>query len=413
MASAAAAGRKGQPRGVPPWEEDAHLPVKSKLSHGLAIATLNRPRTLNCLEEDMLTMMWDQYNTWLRNPVACTIMLKGEGPKAFCAGGDVKFATGTWAKGDKERVLKFFGTEYQMNYLLHTMKKSHVAFLDGIVMGGGAGMSMHGLFNVATEKTMFAMPECALGLFPDVGASHFLTHKASYPVGLCLALTGMRVYGNDVKSIGLASHYIPSFKLDMVEHNLESLGAELVDPRLVDVVLTRLEELEPEENSVLMSKMDVIHAVFSEDKESVEEIVLHLRSLTEAGDTWCEGALKSIEKASPSSLRVTLEQMRRGKDMPLRECLKMEFRLLNRFLERHDFYEGVRSILIDKDNKPTWEPASLAEVTDAMVAEYFARLPERDELELVYTTDIQVDMEYDDGGGDDDSSDSTQRDAKL
>eukprot|EP00216_Chloropicon_sp_CCMP2111_P004396 CAMPEP_0198240892 /NCGR_PEP_ID=MMETSP1446-20131203/5879_1 /TAXON_ID=1461542 ORGANISM="Unidentified sp, Strain CCMP2111" /NCGR_SAMPLE_ID=MMETSP1446 /ASSEMBLY_ACC=CAM_ASM_001112 /LENGTH=375 /DNA_ID=CAMNT_0043923675 /DNA_START=376 /DNA_END=1503 /DNA_ORIENTATION=+ len=359
---------------------DSNSDVKVSDLNRFKVASLNRPRALNAISKPIVEELHTLFSTWDQSPQVHGIVLKGEGEKAFCAGGDVKSVTESYKQGHKDSTLDFFRREYKLNFLISKLNAPYIALIDGITMGGGAGLSMHGRFRVATERTLFAMPECALGLFTDVGASYFLTHLLPENLGTCLALTGTRVRGGEMKAIGLATHYVPSWRLPYLEERIQDLGESGRDQKSVDLAIKEFEEDMPMESSILMSKMDRINACFGHN--SVEKIAEELGSFADNGDKWCAEQKKAMAKGSPTSLKVNLELLRRGKSLTLNECLKMEYRLLTRFMEGSDFYEGVRAILVDKDFKPTWNPATLDQVTSDTVSEHFAQLPSGEELDL-------------------------------
>lgn len=360
--------------------------VLHKDKGGVRVVTLNRPRALNALNEPMIRALYDNFSRWDESDMVCGIFIKGEG-KAFCAGGDVKAVTTKYKQGLKKEVMDFFGTEYRLNHLIATMRTPYVAFMDGVTMGGGAGISVHGDFRIATENTLFAMPECALGLFTDIGATHFLTHKIRYELGVYMALCGARVRGRELVDIGLATHFVPSFKLDDLEERLGDIrwggrDAKLVKNLIEDVAdphdkIDLGEGKDMSIDAIVANRSEIIE-VFA--LETIEEIIDELTKRASAGASWCEAARKAIAGSSPSSLKVTHEALKRARHATLEDALKMEYRMLHRFMEGQDFYEGVRSILIDKDNKPQWTPSSLDQVTPDVVGQYFE--PVENELTL-------------------------------
>ncbi|QDZ19233.1 enoyl-CoA hydratase/isomerase [Chloropicon primus] len=346
---------------------------------GFRVVTLNRPKALNALNEEMILSLYKHYSAYDASDLVTGVLLKGEG-KAFCAGGDVKAVTKRYKEGFEKEVFNFFRTEYQLNHLIATMRTPYVAVMDGVTMGGGAGVSIHGDFRIATEKTLFAMPECALGLFTDVGATHFLTHKTRYELGVYLAMCGARVRGRELVDIGIATHFVPSFKLDELEGRL---GDARWGGRDKDLVRRMIEEVADPHDKVdlgdggkemsvdpIVAHRSEIIEVFALD--TIEEICEELSKRASQGVKWCEDAHKAIMRSSPMSLKVTLEALKRSRNSSLEDALKMEFRILHGFMEGNDFYEGVRAILVEKDNKPTWKPASLEEATAEMVDAYFA-----------------------------------------
>uniref|UniRef100_A0A0N4X6V7 3-hydroxyisobutyryl-CoA hydrolase, mitochondrial n=1 Tax=Haemonchus placei TaxID=6290 RepID=A0A0N4X6V7_HAEPC len=264
-------------------------------------------------------------------------------------------------------------TEYQLNHLIGNLSKTFVALIDGIVMGGGCGLSVNGRYRVATERTMLAMPETALGLFPDVGGSYFLS-RLKNNLGFYLALTGYRLHGADALHAGLATHYIPSAKLADLQKKLLSL--DNVTDKSVDATIR---EFEPANipGFTLEEHLPVIERTF--EATSVEGIVSNLKK---ENTEWAEKQLKTLSKMSPTSMKVTFKQLKNGANMDFSKVFTMEYRLTQRSVEDHDFHEGCRAILIDKDRNPKWKPATLEEVSDAHIEHYFAPLDGKEDLFL-------------------------------
>jgi len=335
------------------------------------------------------------------------MIMKGAGEKAFCAGGDVKslyedvVAGGpTLGKGVSGRMsTDFFKEEYEMNYMLGTSPIPQISIWNGIVMGGGVGISVLGDFRVATEKTMFAMPETAIGLFPDVGSSAWLPHL--HPgVGEYIGLTGCRLGPADLIHSGIATHYIPSSKLPELEAAIEQqVYVNPVEARkTVSAILKGLNEsppITPEQieavgggrnhTTIIRDNKELISKCFG-NKISLTEIldalqVASVGTASSIGNAWATKTLESLTKVSPTSLKLTFEQLKRGVNLDLRGCLIMEYRLANACMRGHDFREGVRALLVDKDNKPQWDPATVDEVSDEFIASMFESLGEHD-LEL-------------------------------
>eukprot|EP00249_Psilotum_nudum_P019853 c27449_g1_i1 orf=795-2099(-) len=333
------------------------------------IVILNRPQQLNALSYWMVEYLEQCYKYWEEDKNVHLVIMKGSG-RAFCAGGDVAevFHLGSGGKFDEST--RFFHKEYNMNYILGTYRKSHVALLDGIVMGGGNGISMHGNFRVATEKTVFAMPETALGLHPDVGASYFLSHLCGY-LGEYLGLTGARLDGAELFASGLATHFVPSERLAELEKRLQNLNSGDLD--IVNSAINEFsEKIKPKEGSPLY-RLAQIDKCFS--KNSMEEILNALEfEGAKVDDNWYEGTLRALRKASPVSLKITLRSIREGRHQSLYDCLVREYRMTARCVFRKistDFYEGCRAIVVDKDRNPKWDPATLELVTPAVVDHYF------------------------------------------
>lgn len=295
------------------------------------------------------------------------VIIKGAGEKSFCAGGDVRTVVEGTAAAGKD----FFRNEYRNNELIGNYKKPYIAIIDGITMGGGVGLSVHGKYRIATERTLFAMPETAIGLFPDVGGGYFLPRMTGN-LGAYLGLTGFRLKGRDVQKAGVATHFVDSSRLPELEIDLTQCKSSTD----IDETLYKYSSLSKDSTEfVLEPHLKQIEKAFS--GETVEDIVQNLHS---DGSEWAMSTLKLISKMSPTSLKITLRQLQLGKTMTLRECLQMEFRLAAHCCIDSDFKEGVRALLIDKDQQPKWKPDTIEKVTQAHVNAFFAPLPDKDEL---------------------------------
>lgn len=336
------------------------------------VITLNRPKALNALNLPMIQKIYPQIKTWEQDPGTFLIIIKGAGGKAFCAGGDIRALTDAGKVGDK-LIQDFFIGEYRLNNAVGTCKKPYVALIDGITMGGGVGVSVHGHFRVATEKTVFAMPETAIGLFPDVGGGYFLP-RLSGKIGYYLALTGCRLKGRDVLKAGIATHFVESEKLPALEKDLIALKSPSKE-KIADLLNSYHMKctIDQEKEFSLDEHMEKINSLFSAN--SMEEIV---KKLKQDGSPFAMKQLETINKMSPTSLKLTLRQLREGASMSLQEVLRMEYRLSQACMKGHDFYEGVRAVLIDKDQSPKWKPAALEEVSDEFVDNCFKSLGNND-----------------------------------
>lgn len=349
-------------------EAEVLLEVKNKVG----VITLNRPKALNALNLNMIRDIYPVLKEWEADPAVSLVLIKGAGDRAFCAGGDVRAVAEAGKKGDDLTKL-FFKEEYMLNYAIGTLKTPYVAFINGITMGGGVGLSVHGHFRVATERTVFAMPETAIGLFPDVGGGYMLPRMKG-KLGLYLALTGHRLKGYDIKHAGVATHFVTSEKLT----DLESALLNLPDPQMntVQNVLDNYDEMcsdEEQKEFVLEKHIHQINSCF--DKPTIEEI---LQALRDDGSDWAMRQVETLHKMSPTSLKITLRQLQEGQHLSLSDCLKMEYRLTQRCMEDNDFYEGIRAVLVDKDNNPKWKPGSLADVSNDKVNSYFKTLGDRE-----------------------------------
>ncbi len=325
--------------------------------------TLNRPKALNALTLPMIQAMDPQLRAWAKDASIEAIVLTGAGEKAFCAGGDVRavYEAGKGINGAPKSLTRdFFFEEYCLNRLIHRYAKPYVSLIDGICMGGGMGLSVNGRMRVVSERAMMAMPETGIGLFPDVGGSHFLS-RCPGQLGAYFALTGARLKAADMLYAGLATHYVPSAKLLALQAALESGNA--------DAAVAHFAESAGE--APLAAERARIDRCFAAD--TVEGI---LEALAADGSEWAQKTRATLLTKSPTSMKVSLRQVRTGAKHDFEDCMRMEFRLVQRFMRGHDFFEGIRAVLVDKDNAPKWNPATLADVTPAMVDTYFAPLPE-------------------------------------
>lgn len=341
------------------------------------VITLNRPKALNSLNLSMIRKIYPQLKTWNSDPNIKMIIVKGTGDRAFCAGGDVRALVEAHKVGNPSLAEDFFREEYALNNLIGTLQIPYVALIDGITMGGGIGISVHGAFRVCTERTVCAMPEAAIGFFPDVGGSYFLPRLPG-KMGMFLALTGFRLQGRDVFKAGIATHFVDTTSLKDLEGDL----MRLENPALADVdrILLKFQqqcETDYKKEFVLKSVMGKMNTVF--DADSIEGI---MDSLEKEGSDWSKKQYDTLSKLSPTSLKVAFQQLKRGANLTLQDCLKMEYRLSQRFLKENDFHEGVRAVLIDKDNKPTWKPRTVKAVSEDLVNSYFDLLPSDKELQL-------------------------------
>lgn len=289
------------------------------------VITLNRPKALNAINLDMVKQIYKSAEKFEKEKDL--VIIKGTGGKAFCAGGDVVAVV---RNGPTEAGKSFFREEYILNHLIGNYKIPYVAIIDGITMGGGVGLSVHGRYRVATEKTMFAMPETAIGLFPDVGGGHFLP-RLQGKTGLYLGLTGFRLKGRDVEQSGVATHYCESARVPELEDALSKCKTD-------DEVKATLDKICPKDTShefVLAKHLEEINSTFA--GATVEDI---LKNLESAGSEWSKGTLKLLAKMSPTSMKVTKRQLELGANMTLGQVLQMEYRMAVHHLEDSDFKEG-------------------------------------------------------------------------
>jgi len=324
----------------------------------LGLITLNRPQALNALNRAMCLAIHAQLDAWRDDPAVHIVAIEGSGDRAFCAGGDVVGLYHAGKSGSAEWE-GFFHDEYRMNHAIATYPKPYVALIDGITMGGGVGLSIHGPYRVATERTLFAMPETGIGLIPDVGGTHALPRLPG-ELGAYLGLTGARLKGADSEYAGIATHFCPSERLPALIEALAEGGA----------IATVLGDFECDtEEPPLAVHRAAIDRHFAGD--SVEAILASL----DAGDDWAQAQAATLRKMSPTSCKLTLRALREGAKTDIASALRTEYRVVCAIKQGKDFFEGVRAQLVDKDRNPHWSPATLAEVSDAEVDGYFQPPP--------------------------------------
>lgn len=336
--------------------------IKLRTEGRTGIISLNRPAAIHALTTAMCSAMTEALVGWIDDPAIDAVMIDHAEGRGFCAGGDIRMlATSGAADGVEARA--FFFIEYRLNHLLFTYPKPIIAFMDGITMGGGVGLSQPAMFRVATENTRFAMPETGIGLFPDVGGGWFLSRLPGR-VGQFLALTGARLDGAECHALGLATHYLPSVAL------AEAKARIAQNPAAIAETLSSLAIAPPPAR--ILGNMDIINQLFASD--SYEEV---LAALTADGSEWSVKELATLSGKSPQTCKVALRQLKEGAQMPdFAAEMKQEYAIGARVVQMHDFIEGVRALIIEKDNAPRWNPATPEGVTNALIDSIFAPLPE-------------------------------------
>jgi enoyl-CoA hydratase len=336
--------------------DTAAVEILADVHRGVGRILLNRPQALNALTTGMVVAIDRVLAEWERTPLSA-VVLGSTSTKAFCAGGDIRTIREYSLAGDAEASERFFASEYRLNARIAEYPVPVVSLIDGLCMGGGLGLSVHGSFRVVTERAVLAMPETAIGFFPDVGASYFLPRLPG-AMGMYLGLTGHRLDAADALYTGLATHFVPADGLDAV--GLDAVGDALADNPgdPVDLVLNRLAGRSPVAGSGLAEvRGDVDWAFGAPALDGIEKRLRHL-------DTpWAATALAALESASPHSLEITHALLARGRQRTLRECLAAELALTRTTIRTPDFLEGVRAALVDKDRSPNWQRASLGERT--------------------------------------------------
>lgn len=339
-----------------------HSDLVAERRGALGLITLNRPQALNALNDAMVDGLRAALDEWRDDDTIRHVMIRGTGPKAFCAGGDIRLMHDLGRAGKQAVALDFWAREYRLNSVIKHYPKPYIALIDGIVMGGGVGISLHGSHRLAGPNYLFAMPEVGIGFFPDVGASHALP-RLTGAVGAWLAVTGARIRRADAIALGLATHAVP-------QHCEEELLMHLTAGVPVDTAVSRVAE--HEQQAPILARLDAINRHFSFD--SVGEI---LASLEAAGpdDAFAAETLAGMRAKSPMSMAIAIEQVKRGRTLDFNEAMVMEYRIVSRLVHDPDFYEGVRALIIDKDNQPRWNPARIEDVDPAKVAAHFEPLP--------------------------------------
>jgi enoyl-CoA hydratase len=330
----------------------------------LGLVTLNRPRALNTLTLDMVRALDAQLRVWAADPAIATVAIRGEGTRAFCAGGDIRALYDVGVAGNYDEALQFWREEYPLNTRIKEYPKPYVALIRGFVMGGGVGVSIHGSHRVGVGEIGFAMPEVGIGFFPDVGATFFLPRLPA-GVGLWLALTGKQLGSADALALGILTHHVSAER--------------------GDAVIAALAEGTPPDDAIAPFRADpgrapvrgllrTIARLFGGRSVEVVLSVLDAEADNGAAAGFAEEAAAFIRQKSPTSLRIAFEQVRRGRTLDFRAAMRTEFHIAAHIVRGHDLYEGIRAVVVDKDNAPRWQPASLAEVAVADIDAYFAPL---------------------------------------
>ena len=339
--------------------------IQTHVHGNVAEIVLDRPRALNALDTSMIRDMYAALMQWRDDDAITAVLVTSASDRAFCAGGDIKSVRQSALDRDHNAVHKFFSTEYQLNALIATYPKPYIALIDGHAMGGGLGISVHGSVRVVTERAALAMPETAIGFFPDIGASYFLP-RLTGAAGMYLGLTGARASAADAVFTGLATHFVSSDKLGALAGDIRALrsGGDL------DGVLARHTTDAPA--SELQDQLGEIDRVFGSG--SVSDMVARLTG----DDEWTKQTREALTTLAPSSLWITAELVRRGAGLTLQQCLALELVLGAEVTRNADFVEGVRAVLVDKDRNPSWNPPSIddidAEAIEALFTEITAEV---------------------------------------
>ena len=334
--------------------------------HGnLGLITLTRTQVLNALNQAMLNVLKQQLTEWeTANHIKAVVIRAADG-RAFCAGGDIRAVYDRHMAKDPT-LAQFFYNEYSLNRSIHHYSKPYIALIDGINMGGGVGISLHGSHRIATDRILFAMPETGIGFYPDVGTTYLLS-RLPYNTGYYLGLSGARMTLNDCVALGLIDQ---GMKRDSFPELIYKLADTHFHHNAKEVVTGIIQEFAVStDKSTLLQHQTEIMDCFS--KQTIEEII---HALENYPSQWCHEAAASIKTKSPTSLKVTLHALQEAEKLEFDECMQMEYRLTSRFVQEHDFFEGIRAMVVDKDQTPHWKPETLEKVTTSAVKKYFAPL---------------------------------------
>ncbi|MEM7526327.1 MAG: enoyl-CoA hydratase/isomerase family protein [Pseudomonadota bacterium] len=358
--------------------EEAGEDILFERRGALGLVTLNRPKALNALTHAMALALEAQLDAWATDPGVATVAIQGAGDRAFCAGGDIRalYEAGQ-PGGERGRAnFAFYADEYRLNWKIKRFPKPYIALMDGIVMGGGVGVSIHGSHRIATERTVFAMPETGIGLFPDVGATWFLPRLAG-GTGLWLGLTGARLKGEETVAAGLCDTFMPSHRLDwLLDWLAEGRWAKAPEGRMLQFCDDEEGGIGAHTRRSGLPQQGAIDRAFA--GRDVDAVIDRLEGI---GDDWAKAQIAAIRSKSPTCTELTFRQIRAGADRSFEDCVKLEYRLARFCMTHPDFYEGVRAAIIEKDGAPRWQPATLAEVDTAAIDAAFKPLGE-EELRL-------------------------------
>lgn len=334
------------------------------VDNGLGHILLNRPHVLNALSPDQFVGLGRRLAEWKHDDAVRMVVIEGAGDKAFSAGGDIRAVWDARSRGDTASNRAIFRTEYCLDRSIYHYPKPYVALMDGIVMGGGAGISVNGRYRVATERTVFAMPEAAIGFFPDVGATYFLSRCPGH-LGLYLGLTGTRLGPADAVWAGIATHFVPASEIATVKDGLARAAGSADALAATEAVLAAAHR-DPGPAG-LPECSEVVERCFA--KPSVADIIAALR---EEGTKWSEAALAAITAHSPTSIAIAFRQLSTGRALCFDDAIRQEYRLACACLAGDEFYEGIRALVVDKDRRPHWRPSVLADIDQAALDRLFA-----------------------------------------
>lgn len=345
--------------------------VQTRIEGGVGYITLNRPEALHALNLEMCQVILAALRSWRTDPAVHVVVVDhAEGTRGFCAGGDIAMLSKS-GQGYGSEARAFLHEEYRMNAMIKSFPKPYLTMMDGVTMGGGVGLSVHGTHRVATERTLFAMPETGIGLFPDVGGGWFLP-RLSGELGIWLSLTGERLKGSDVAAARIATHFLPSELISNLKAQIQRADFSFGAAEMLGELLASMTHATPAFS--LSAQMETINKCFAFD-----EVGLIINALIADGSDWALEQVETLFQKSPESVKVTLRQMREGAAcQTFEDNMAMEYRIGWRKVQSSDFIEGVRAVIVDKDNMPRWRHGALADVEDSDVDRYFAPLGENE-----------------------------------
>ena len=333
----------------------------------IAFVALNRPQALNSLSYGMVKALRDLLSKWEDDDSINAVLVRGAGEKAFCAGGDVRFIYDSF-NSERTEHLQFFCDEYKLDHQIHRYPKPIIALMDGIVMGGGMGIAQGAHIRIVTDRTRMAMPETAIGLFPDVGASYFLS-RLEGAMGIYLGITGKDIKAPDILAAGLGDIYLDTYSVVAIDDRLKDIAWTDDHSQDIEMALNTLAS-EPKTPAMLEPLGDVIDMHFSEP--TLPAIIASLKNESHTPLTdWATQTLAGLNKRSPLMMSVTLEQLHRGRRMSLADCFRLELNLVYACFDQGDFIEGVRALIVDKDQQPQWKPPTLNDVTQDEIDDFF------------------------------------------
>jgi len=339
-----------------------HDPILFERQNQYGLITLNRQEALNALSLDMIQALKKQLVEWEKEEAVKAVIIRAAEGRVFCAGGDVRWLYQA-GKDKNPQLMAFFEQEYHLNKIIHDYSKPYIALMNGLTVGGGVGISLHGSHTVASERFAFAMPETSIGFFPDIGGSYLLS-KCPGAVGFYLGLTGNRLSAMESLACGLVNAVVSSDTLDSLLQAL--LATNLTEKAHQEISQCIAGFAQSGDQHVLPTLQGHVDTVFSLD--TVESMV---EALACNEDDWSKKTAQILLSKSPTSLKVTHLQLQKARSLSFDDCMAMDARLVRYFMAGHDFYEGVRALLIDKDNKPQWKPESLADIRAEAIAQYF------------------------------------------